>query len=68
MTRARRGCLSVRLTAPDGYQASRASSVASGQTVYVCGSSAFADAATELVTAAGHPADRLRVERFGPTG
>jgi len=38
------------------------------QTVYVCGTSGFADAATELVVAAGIPADRIRVERFGPTG
>ena len=36
--------------------------------VYVCGSSGFADAATDLVTDAGVPADRIRVERFGPSG
>lgn len=34
--------------------------------VYVCGSSAFADAATEVIVDAGVPVDRIRVERFGP--
>jgi ferredoxin-NADP reductase len=37
-------------------------------TVYVCGSPPFADAASELCLAAGVPTDRIRVERFGPTG
>jgi ferredoxin-NADP reductase len=37
-------------------------------TAYVCGSSSFADAATEAVLAIGVPADHIRVERFGPTG
>jgi len=36
-------------------------------TVYVCGSSGFADAATDLLTSAGAPAAQIRVERFGPT-
>ncbi|OZM78011.1 FAD-binding oxidoreductase [Pseudonocardia sp. MH-G8] len=36
--------------------------------VYVCGSTAFCDAATELVAAAGVPTDRIRVERFGFSG
>ena len=35
---------------------------------YVCGSAAFADAASQLVVALGVPVDRVRVERFGPTG
>lgn len=35
---------------------------------YVCGSAGFADAATDLLIAAGVPAARIRVERFGPTG
>lgn len=35
---------------------------------YVCGSSGFADAATELLVQAGMPAGAVRVERFGPTG
>ena len=37
-------------------------------TVYVCGSSPFADAATDVAGAAGVAVDRIRVERFGPTG
>jgi ferredoxin-NADP reductase len=36
--------------------------------VYVCGSSAFCDAVTQLVAAAGVPAERIRVERFGFSG
>jgi len=37
-------------------------------TAYVCGSSGFCDAATDLVIGAGVPVERIRVERFGPTG
>ena len=37
-------------------------------TAYVCGSSGFCDAATDLVIGAGVPVERVRVERFGPTG
>ena len=37
-------------------------------TAYVCGSARFADAASHLLLGAGFPADRVRVERFGPTG
>jgi ferredoxin-NADP reductase len=37
-------------------------------TAYVCGSARFADAASRLVVEAGVPVDRVRVERFGPTG
>lgn len=36
--------------------------------VYVCGSTAFCDAATQLVAAAGVPAERIKVERFGFSG
>jgi ferredoxin-NADP reductase len=36
--------------------------------VYICGSSPFADAATDAVTTIGVPVKRIRVERFGPTG
>jgi ferredoxin-NADP reductase len=36
--------------------------------VYVCGSPGFADAATDAIIEAGVPADRIRVERFGPSG
>jgi ferredoxin-NADP reductase len=39
-----------------------------GATVYICGSSPFADAASDAATAIGVPVDRIRVERFGPTG
>jgi ferredoxin-NADP reductase len=37
-------------------------------TVYVCGSARFADGASELLMDAGVTSDRIRVERFGPTG
>jgi ferredoxin-NADP reductase len=37
-------------------------------TAYVCGSAGFADAASRLVVGAGFPPERVRVERFGPTG
>jgi ferredoxin-NADP reductase len=37
-------------------------------TVYVCGSSGFADSVTDLLGQNGVAADRIRVERFGPTG
>jgi ferredoxin-NADP reductase len=36
--------------------------------VYVCGSTAFCDAATQLAATAGVPAERIRVERFGFSG
>jgi ferredoxin-NADP reductase len=39
-----------------------------GSTAYICGSSPFADAATDLTMELGVPAERIRVERFGPTG
>ncbi len=35
--------------------------------IYVCGSSPFADAATDAAIAIGAPVDHIRVERFGPT-
>jgi ferredoxin-NADP reductase len=41
---------------------------AAGARAYICGSSGFADAASELVIGAGVPAEQIRVERFGPTG
>jgi ferredoxin-NADP reductase len=37
-------------------------------TAFVCGSSGFCDAATDLLLGAGLPVERIRVERFGPTG
>ncbi len=36
--------------------------------VFVCGSAGFADAVTSVLEERGVPADRIRVERFGPTG
>lgn len=37
------------------------------QIVFVCGSTGFADAATDVLTESGVAADRIRVERFGPS-
>ena len=37
-------------------------------TFYVCGSTGFAEAATQLLVDAGINAEAIRVERFGPTG
>jgi ferredoxin-NADP reductase len=37
-------------------------------TAYICGSPAFADAASAVVVDAGVPVERVRVERFGPSG
>jgi ferredoxin-NADP reductase len=45
-----------------------ASAVMPETTAYVCGSTGFADAATDLLIDAGLAAERIRVERFGPTG
>ena len=42
--------------------------VATGCRAYICGSSGFADAASDVVMGAGVPAEQIRVERFGPTG
>ncbi len=42
--------------------------VPDGTTVYVCGSSGFADAATAVLTAGGVDPAAIRVERFGATG
>jgi ferredoxin-NADP reductase len=39
-----------------------------GQTPYVCGSAAFAEAASQLLVGMGVPAAGIRVERFGPSG
>lgn len=61
--------------APDGAErpvgrltaADLAPFVAPDLTVYVCGSAAFAEAATGLLLDAGVPAGSVRVERFGPS-
>ncbi|HEY2833504.1 MAG TPA: ferredoxin reductase [Sporichthyaceae bacterium] len=37
-------------------------------TVYLCGSNGFAEHAGDVLMSLGVPADRIRVERFGPTG
>jgi ferredoxin-NADP reductase len=42
--------------------------VRGGEDVYVCGSPGFADAATGVLLEAGVPVERIRVERFGPSG
>ncbi|SFF37628.1 FAD-binding oxidoreductase [Blastococcus tunisiensis] len=39
-----------------------------GQTAYVCGSTPFAEAASQLLVGMGFPAADVRVERFGPSG
>jgi len=44
------------------------SHVREGATTYVCGSSRFAEGASDLLVDAGVGADTIRVERFGPTG
>ena len=37
-------------------------------TCFVCGPTSFVEAATDLLTASGHRRDKIRTERFGPTG
>jgi ferredoxin-NADP reductase len=39
-----------------------------GQTAYVCGSTSFAEAASQLLIGMGVPPATIRVERFGPSG
>jgi ferredoxin-NADP reductase len=36
--------------------------------VYVCGPSGFVESAADALVALGHDAERIRTERFGPTG
>lgn len=62
-------------TSPDGHPRRPARltgrdlpMVRAGVVAYVCGSPDFADHATDLLTASGLPASRIRVERFGPSG
>jgi ferredoxin-NADP reductase len=40
----------------------------SDATAYVCGSTGFTNAASELLVDLGVPVERIRVERFGPSG
>jgi ferredoxin-NADP reductase len=37
-------------------------------TAFVCGSAGFCDAVSDLLIGRGHPVDKIRTERFGPTG
>jgi ferredoxin-NADP reductase len=39
-----------------------------GPTCYVCGPTSFVESAAGLLTASGNSPDRIRTERFGPTG
>ena len=39
-----------------------------GPTCYVCGPTSFVETAASLLTACGYKPDRIRTERFGPTG
>jgi ferredoxin-NADP reductase len=39
-----------------------------GPAVFVCGPTAFVEAVAELLLGLGHRPDRIRTERFGPTG
>jgi ferredoxin-NADP reductase len=59
-----------RFARPPGrlHRADLAPALLDGATVYICGSPAFADAASDVVMDLGVPAERVRVERFGPTG
>jgi ferredoxin-NADP reductase len=45
-----------------------AAALGPGAAAYVCGSPAFADHASDLLVASGVGTDRIRVERFGPSG
>jgi len=42
--------------------------IAPGTRAYICGSSGFADAASDVLVGAGLAVEQIRVERFGPTG
>ena len=42
--------------------------VRGGEAVFVCGSTGFAEAATDLLLSTGVPTRSIRVERFGPSG
>ena len=42
--------------------------IVADSTAYVCGSAGFADAASHLLVDLDVPVERIRVERFGPTG
>jgi ferredoxin-NADP reductase len=53
---------------PGHLSASDLPTVPDDATAFICGTSPFADAATDLIIGTGIPTERIRVERFGPTG
>ncbi|GAA1987905.1 ferredoxin reductase [Catenulispora subtropica] len=55
-----------RLTGPD--LAAVAWPAAAGPTTYVCGPTGFVEHTADLLVALGQDPDRIRTERFGPTG
>jgi ferredoxin-NADP reductase len=57
-----------RLTKGDVESAITGGRVLTDPTAYVCGSTGFADAATDVLQDLGFAAGRIRVERFGPSG
>lgn len=57
-----------RLSAGDVASAIRDGPDITASTAYVCGSTGFADTATDILQHLGFPAERIRVERFGPSG
>ena len=56
------------LPGPSAHRAGQHYVVRPDATAYVCGSSGFADHAGDLLVDLGLPPERIRVERFGPTG
>ncbi len=64
----------TREATPDGRAASRlrpeelAPLISPEAVCYVCGSNAFAEAASHLLVDHGVAAERIRIERFGPSG
>jgi ferredoxin-NADP reductase len=62
--------------APDGWSGHTGridaelftSQVEPGTTAFICGSNGFVESASDLLFDAGVKADRIRTERFGPTG
>jgi ferredoxin-NADP reductase len=45
-----------------------AAAAAPGGTAFACGSDGFVETASDLLMDAGYPMERIRTERFGPTG
>jgi ferredoxin-NADP reductase len=39
-----------------------------GPTCYICGPTPFVETVANLLTASGNDRDKIRTERFGPTG